>query len=31
MVDILIGFAVNVASIVVGTYIYERWFKYKKK
>ena len=30
MFDILIGLAVNVASIVIGTYIYERWFKYKK-
>ena len=30
MFDILISLVVNVVSIITGTYIYERWFKYKK-
>ena len=27
MFDILVNLAVNVAAVVIGTYIYDRWFK----
>ena len=27
MADVLIAIAVNVVSILIGTYIYDRWFK----